>query len=164
MENLSLESIRNKKAINQEKVLEEIKYEMVLNNVYYSKAKFACYSDGMLTYTYSNKNFLFEFTFICDDILLSKMTIKELLELKRIEYFDNVIFDIKTKEVIGRKSYTSKDQDEEIIEEVELTEQEMNKQVYKDLSKGIPEEDLYLGVYISNGLYLRSDGTFYEDN
>jgi hypothetical protein len=43
----------------------------------------------------------------------------------------------------------------------ELERQE-NIKLYKELTKDIPEEHLFDGFYISDGLFLNSDGTFYD--
>ena len=89
---------------NKEKLklfLEEVKKEMLLNKIYYKKAKFSCFDSDIFTYSYSNHSIVFEFSFICDDTLLSKMTIKEILELKRILFFESSMFDKKTMEKLG---------------------------------------------------------------
>ena len=163
MKNLTLQSIREKKeAIERKKTgkliafLEELKKEMILNKVYYSKAKFSCFSDNIFTYSYSNHSYLFTFDIICEDTLFDKMTIKDLLSVKRIGYFDNGIYDKKTREKLGGISYS-------IFDEEELTEEEVrlkNINYYNEVTKGIPEEHLWKGFYLSDGVYLQSDGTF----
>ena len=165
MKNLTLQTIREKKeAIERKKTgkliafLEEAKKEMILNNVYYSKAKFSCFSDNIFTYSYSNHSHLFTFDIICDDTLFDKMTIKDLLSVKRIGYFDNGIYDKKTREKLGGISYS-------IFDEEELTEEEVrlkNIDYYNEVTKGIPEEHLQKGFYLSDGVYLQSDGTFLD--
>jgi hypothetical protein len=163
MKNLTLQSIREKKeAIERKKTgkliafLEELKKEMILNKVYYSKAKFSCFSDNIFTYSYLNHSYLFTFDIICEDTLFDKMTIKDLLSVKRIGYFDNGIYDKKTREKLGGISYS-------IFDEEELTEEEVrlkNIDYYNEVTKGIPEEHLWKGFYLSDGVYLQSDGTF----
>ena len=109
MENLTLGLIREKKSekeIEFQNFLEAVKKEMVLNNIYYKKAKFQCYSDGIFTYAYSTHSNMFEFSFICDDTLIDKMTIKELLELKNIKFYQNRIFDKKTMNLFGSLSFS----------------------------------------------------------
>jgi hypothetical protein len=104
MENLTLESIRNKKLEREMKFIEfaeKVRKEMLLNKVLYSSAKFECFTDNMFIYGYSNKNLYFQFTIICDDTLLSKMTINELLNLKRIKFFESKIFDKKEMIILG---------------------------------------------------------------
>ncbi len=163
MKNLTLQSIRDKReAIEKKKTekqkvfLEEVKKEMFLNKVYYSKAKFSCFSDNIFTYVYSNHSLIFEFNIICEDTLFDKMTIKDLLSLKRIGYFDNGIYDKKTREKLGGISYS-------VFDEQELTEEEVrlkNIDYYNEATKGLPEEHLWKGLYLSDGVYLQSDGTF----
>jgi len=113
MEKLTLGTIRDKKSEKELKkefefinFSEAIKKEMLLNGIYYRKAKFQCFNDNMFTYGYSNHSTFFEFTFMCEDTLLDRMTIKSLLELKNIKWFDNRIFDKKTMEVLGGISYS----------------------------------------------------------
>lgn len=163
MKNLTLQSIRekrenieNKKTEKQKVFLEEVKKEMFLNKVYYSKAKFSCFSDNIFTYVYSNHTLMFEFNIICEDTLFDKMTIKDLLSVKRIGYFENGIYDKKTREKLGGISYS-------IFDEQELTEDEVrikNIDYYNEATKGLPEEHLWKGLYLSDGVYLQSDGTF----
>jgi hypothetical protein len=96
----SLETIREKKKEYYD-FIEKVKKEMLLNNVYYKKAKFQCFADETFTYSYSNHSFMYEFSFICEDILLDKLTIKELLELKNVKFFRNRIFSKHDMECIA---------------------------------------------------------------
>lgn len=105
MENLTLNSIREKRELTA--FLDEVKKEMVLNSIYYKKAKFSCFSDSIFTYSYSNHTTMFEFNIICEDTLLDKMTIKGLLELRRIKYFESSVYDKETMEKLGGAYYTS---------------------------------------------------------
>jgi len=163
MKNLTLQTIKEKrKAVERKKTekliafLDEVKKEMILNKVYYSKAKFSCFSDNIFTYSYSNHSYLFTFDIICEDTLFDKMTIKDLLEIKRIGYFDNGIYDKKTREKLGGISYSIFDEDELTEEEVRIK----NIAYYNEATKGIPAEHLWKGFYLSDGVYLQSDGTF----
>ena len=79
--------------IRLKKFLSEIEKECRVCKIYYKKAKFACFNDSVFTYTVKHDNSMYEFSFICDDTLLSKMTVKELLELKRINSYAVRIFD-----------------------------------------------------------------------
>ena len=113
MKNLTLNEIRTKKMeqeiekkVEFKNFIEQVKKEMILAGVYYKKAKFQCFNDNMFTYGYSNHSTFFEFTIMCDDTLLDKMTIKDLLELKNIQWFDNRIFCKQTMEVLGKVSYS----------------------------------------------------------
>jgi len=87
MENLDLFTIRLKK------FLSEVEKEVRTVKIYYKKAKFTCYDSNVFCYEVKHDNTIFEFSFACDDTLLSKMTVKELLELKRISYYSFRIFD-----------------------------------------------------------------------
>jgi len=159
MKNLTLQSIREKKSILFEKELKdkkklndfllEVKKEMILNKIYYKKAKFQCYTDKLFSYYYKNHSLLFEFNFICDDTLLDKLTIKELLELKNITYFENAIYDQTKEEILlGRKKFSLYDENQEGID------------LYNKLSEGLSDDELIDGVYITEGMYLNSDGTY----
>ena len=158
MKKLTLTSIREKRE-KQKSFFEEVKKEMILNGVYYKKAKFQCFNDNMFTYGYSNHSTFFEFTFMCEDTLLDKMTIKELLELKKIVWFDNRIFDKKTREVLGGISFHIND-GKEILEPTEEEVKNLNIEYYNENTKGLSEEDLWKGHYIGGGIYLQSDGTY----
>jgi hypothetical protein len=103
MKNLSLRKNKSEKLIS---FLEDVKKEMILNKVYYSKAKFNCYSDNIFTYSYSNHSYLFTFDIICKDTLFDKMTIKDLLEIRDINFFENCIYDKKTREKLGGITYS----------------------------------------------------------
>ena len=95
----TLVAIREKKELGV--FLDEVKKEMLLNNVYYKKAKFKCFDSNMFSYYYSNHSIIFEFNFICEDTLLDKLTVKEILELKRITFFESSLFDKKTMKKLG---------------------------------------------------------------
>jgi hypothetical protein len=133
--------------------LEKVENEMKLANVFYKKAKFSCFSDGIFTYSYSNHTTLFEFNIIADDMFFDKMTIKELLEVKRIGYFDNGIYDKKTREKLSEVSYVGKN-----------IEQENNKKLYNELTKGLDDVDFPDGFYLSDGVYLHPDGTMTSED
>jgi len=151
MENLTLQSIRYKKE-KREKLnnfLLEVKKEMILNNVYYKKTKFGCYTDYIFSYYYKNHTKLFEFNFICDDTLLDKLTVKELLELKDITFFESTIYDQTNSDLLLSKKVYSLDN-------------EYGIDLYKELSKYLTEDELIDGIYISDGVYLNSDGTYTE--
>ena len=79
--------------------LELIKQELKIRDIdiYNQIAKFVCFSDNVFTYVYTihmselntEKH---EFCFICDDILLSEMTIENLLNLKRLSFFSHRVY------------------------------------------------------------------------
>jgi hypothetical protein len=48
-------------------------------------AKFQYYADNMFTYSIG---FMYEFTFISDDILFQSMKVKDLINLLNVEYFE----------------------------------------------------------------------------
>jgi len=153
MENLKLTSIKmkiEKKELKLNNLLEEIKKEMLLNNIYYKKAKFGCFGDNIFSYYYNNHTAIFEFSFICKDTLLDKMTIKEILELKNITYFSSSIYDKLTmSRTRPNKNFS-------------LNENEAAIDLYNELSKDLTDDELFDGVYISDGVYLNSDGTYTE--
>lgn len=153
MENLTLTSIKlkkEKKELKLNNLLEEIKKEMLLNNIYYKKAKFGCFGDNVFSYYYNNHTTIFEFSFICKDSLLDKMTIKELLELKNIVYFSSSIYDKLTmNRTRENKSFS-------------LNTNQAGIDLYNELSKGFSTDDLIDGIYISDGVFLNSDGTYTE--
>lgn len=65
-----------------------IRDKMNERDILYKKAKFVAFHDGFFVFNYKTKGVVFEFSVICDDVLLAKMTILELLNLKNTEYFD----------------------------------------------------------------------------
>jgi hypothetical protein len=81
MENSQLNEIRVKKVLN------EAETEFRLFKMYYSKCKFVCYDSEIFTYEIKRGDITYELTFNCDDTLLAKMTVKEILNLKRIGFF-----------------------------------------------------------------------------
>jgi len=83
-----------------------VKKEVIVNGVFYKKAKFKSFCDGLFSYCYSNHSLVFEFNVICEDFLLDKMTIKELLDLKNIKHFNFGIYDRKTLNKIASTFYT----------------------------------------------------------
>ena len=109
METKNLTYIRAKKEkffnLELNNFLLEVKKEMSLCRILYKKAKFSCFSDGIFTYSYSSHITNWEFNIICTDVLLDKMTIKELLELKNIKYFENGIYCKQTLEKLGGVSF-----------------------------------------------------------
>jgi hypothetical protein len=98
MEKLTLTSIKKKRDFKN--FIEKVKTDMKFAGVYSKKAEFKCFSDNMFTYGYSDNTSFFEFTFMCDDMLLDKMKIKELLKLKNLQWFGNRIFCKQTMEVL----------------------------------------------------------------
>ena len=89
--------------INLGEVLKELK-------IYYKKAKFACFSGNIFTYNYKTHSKLHEFCFITDDeVLLDKLTVKELNELKNIRYFSFTTYDLNLKEDPIRSDYVEDD-------------------------------------------------------
>ena len=100
---LSLISIHKRRGLHD--FLQKVKKEMLKNGIYKKKAKFDCLTDNVATYSLKTDSTLFEFSFICDDILFSKMRIKQLLELKDIEYFNQSIYICNGYEKISDISY-----------------------------------------------------------
>lgn len=90
--------------IRLKKFLQEVEKEFRLNGIYYKKAKFACYDSNVFTYLVKHDNTTFEISFIADETLLDKMTCKELLELKRIGFYQVRIFTSDTMECISNIS------------------------------------------------------------
>jgi len=66
-----------------------------LNDILEENAKFSCYADNTFTYLLYKEKKMYEISFICDDILLSKMKIEDLLQLKDMCYFWCRIFENK---------------------------------------------------------------------
>ena len=54
--------------------------------------KFCCFNDGIITYGYTDDDMYFEISIIADDTLLAEMELIDLLELKRVEYFDVAVY------------------------------------------------------------------------
>lgn len=162
MEKLTLQSIRDKKQIvkneNTEELiyfLNEVKKEMLLNKIFYSKAKFSCFSDNVFTYSYSNHSLFFEFNIICEDTLYNKMTIKDLLELKKISYFSNGIYDKKTMEKIGGIYFSELDDEEQ--------EKSNLINLYNELKCELGIEDFEDEIYLGDGVYLNNNGIMSVD-
>jgi len=83
---------KEEKSLNE--VKSKIKEEMLLWKIYYKKAKFVCYADSCATFNYTLKTGEFiETNFICDDSFGSKLSFQEILNLKRIFFLWQRIFD-----------------------------------------------------------------------
>lgn len=141
---LTLNSIKEKRA--KLEILNEIKNEMLLSNIYHKKANFVSFNDSIFTYEYKNKSTIYEFSFICDDFLLSKLTIKELLELKNIEFFENNIYYKDNLEKIGSKTFNK-------------NEDNLFYELTKDFDDDLKQDFNINGFYLSDGCYLMSDGS-----
>jgi hypothetical protein len=66
-------------------------------------ATFACHADNIATYSIEQGNFHYEFNIIADETFLSEMELDELLNLKRVKYFQYSIYlqgTTKIKEII----------------------------------------------------------------
>ena len=87
--------------------VEHLKKEMIANGIYYKKAKFIYYNSGSFTFEYSNHTKNFSFNITCHDTILFKMTIKQLFELLSISWFEYIVRDIKTHDVLSAHTYTS---------------------------------------------------------
>jgi hypothetical protein len=75
--------------MNKLKQLEKMKAFMESKGVLNVDFNFGCYSDQMFTYDI-DEPFHIEVTFICDkfETLFSEMSFIDLLNLKKLEYFD----------------------------------------------------------------------------
>lgn len=161
MKNLSLNSIREKreKQFEKEKQFErdlkeflfEVKKEMLISKILYNKAKFSCFSDNIFTFEYSNHSTYWEFNIICDDSIFRNMTIKNLLELKNIKYFENSVYCKKTKERLGGLYFK---------QSIDVVGANVFEDLIKDFSEEEQEEFRTNGFYMSDGLYLHQDGSY----
>jgi len=74
-----------------------------------TKAKFKCYSDHVFSYGFEKRGEYHEINFICDDTILNKMTVEDIINLDRVEYFQHCIYYIQICNEIGendgRKEY-----------------------------------------------------------
>ena len=70
------------------------------------RCAFACFDSDMFSYQIKIGDILHEITFIAEDTLLNKMTIRELLNLKKIEYFD--LRSYHNNKVVKEIMYSSK--------------------------------------------------------
>jgi len=70
------------------KTFHSIRDKMNERDILYKKAQFVAFHDGFFVFNYKTKGVIFEFSVVCDDVLLKKMTILELLNLKNTSYFD----------------------------------------------------------------------------
>lgn len=87
--------------IRLQKTLSEFEKEFRKVGIYYKKCSFSCYESEVFTYSVKKDKTLFEISFICDDTLLKNMTCKELLDLKRISFYNVRIFSLDTMECIS---------------------------------------------------------------
>jgi hypothetical protein len=82
----------------------QILNECSKNNILESNTVFECFNDRMFTYGIEKNNVYHEFTFQSEDTLLRELSVIDLLNLKRIKYFEHVVFLIDT---IGKKEFLS---------------------------------------------------------
>lgn len=81
--------------------MKEIIEEFKLINLMDKTAVFACFDEGMFTYMVDDDVLIHEISFHAEDTLLDKMKVSDLVNLKRLEYFDHRIF---AKEGFGTDS------------------------------------------------------------
>lgn len=90
------------------KDLDIIRKECEIANILHLVAKFTSYNDSIFGYeVVINDTEMHEFTFICDDTLLSEMKVEELLNLRRLAFFSHRVF--IDGECIGGKDAVSND-------------------------------------------------------
>jgi len=69
----------------------EIKQECYLEGILNKTAHFECYSDNIFTYSIMNNNVRHQFSVIAEEFYLSEMQVIELINLKRVKYFEHSI-------------------------------------------------------------------------
>ena len=107
-----MRKLRPTEAIKLKEVKDLIKFEMKDRGLFYKKTTFACYDSNIFTYTYKTKEgLLIETSFIADDTLLSKMSFKEIIELKEIKFLWQRLFltSFKPTEIIGQVMFSLED-------------------------------------------------------
>lgn len=90
--------------MEKESIFKEMKEELINNKTFNKKAVFKCFSDGIFTYQITGATFFVEINIIADDMFFAKETPKDLFDKKRIEFFDQNIFDLNDN-YIGGKVY-----------------------------------------------------------
>lgn len=70
----------------------EIVNECKLNGIMDKVANFHCYADEILTYQITHDNVKHEFNIIADSDFFRDELVSELLESKRVEYFEHAIY------------------------------------------------------------------------
>ena len=66
--------------------------ELVVQDLLFEKVKFDCFADGVFTFSVIKGDVRNEFSFICDDMFTSEITALDILQLKRITYFQHGIY------------------------------------------------------------------------
>ena len=90
--------------------MKEIKKE--LSNLLNHKIKFRCYADGMFTFTMKLENVIHEINISAENsIIFRNETVKELLEIEHITFFEHSIYIIDqdgNTEKLGGRVYNQK--------------------------------------------------------
>ena len=91
-----------KKSREYAEILEEIKH----CNILHKYAKFMCYSDNIFTYHLIFEDLKHEFNIIAEsETFLDDMFVSELLDLKRVNYFEHTIYDNRDDSRLGSISF-----------------------------------------------------------
>ncbi len=78
---------------NKTKEYKEIKEELNRENLLNRVANFESFTDGFfMFYLKDNNSITHEFLIKCDDTVLRDMTTYDLINLKRIEYFNHTVY------------------------------------------------------------------------
>ena len=77
-----------------------------LSLILHLKATFGSFNDNIFFYELQVDDLNYEFTFIADEFLLKEMTVKDILNLKRVNYFCSTINSEKYNEIKGSRVFT----------------------------------------------------------
>lgn len=90
--------------------LAEIYENMVMLDVIRDPASFSCYHDGIMTFEIRKGHIDVQMSIICDDFMSNEEEAIDLINMKRITYFDLSVFDADSSNLIAQKTYRLKDQ------------------------------------------------------
>ncbi len=83
----------------------EIEQELRDCNILHHTARFVCYSDNIFTYHIIFEGLKHELSVIADETFLYEMTVNELLDLNRVNFFSHTVYDNCDDSKLGGISY-----------------------------------------------------------
>tara|TARA_R110000765_G_scaffold84474_1_gene163410 strand:+ start:1427 stop:1747 length:321 start_codon:yes stop_codon:yes gene_type:complete len=86
----------------------KIKEELELNNIIIKEFKLEVVQNGVIVFSLKDGDVLHNFSIIADDTFFSKMSALDLMNLKRVKFFNHVIYINDKKESEVRWSLSDK--------------------------------------------------------
>ena len=94
--------------MTKKEILKEIERELKIDNLFNSKFKLVCVSEGIVSYEHKKDDVINIIDIIADDSFFRNETPNELMNKLRIKFFQHAvhIIDRGHLELIGRKTYS----------------------------------------------------------